>query len=148
MTQIEKVKALLINSPNGVCSTTFLKSKIPRFSHHIWTLRNDNWDIETDKCDLEGHNHKEKQYKYTWSAIYKADPPLKTKTVNLSEIAENKNLSLSPLDYIEKEVNDVFEKSDEPKFQTRKEKLEMINNMLKEKGLDTRLKEKEIDNER
>ena len=25
MTQIEKVKALLINSPNGVCSTTFLR---------------------------------------------------------------------------------------------------------------------------
>ena len=69
MTQIEKVKALLINSPNGVCSTTFLKSKIPRFSHHIWTLRNDNWDIETDKCDLEGHNHKEKQYKYTYGKM-------------------------------------------------------------------------------
>ena len=98
MTQIEKVKALLINSPNGVCSTTFLKYNIPRFGHHIWTLRNDKWHIDTSTCNLEGHIHKDKQYKYTWY-----EPAVITKTVNLSEIKKNENLSLSPKDYIKED---------------------------------------------
>ncbi len=98
MTQIEQVRALLLNNPNGVCSTTFLKHNIPRFGHHIWTLRNSKWHIDTSTCNLEGHIHKDKQYKYTWY-----EPTVITKTVNLSEIKKNENLSLSSKDYIKED---------------------------------------------
>ena len=117
MTQFEMVKRLLKENPNGVCTTTFLKHHIPRFGHHIWTLRNDNWDIETQKCDLENCFHKSQQYKYVWSAIY-------VKEDNI------------PNDIIVKPL----EKEAEAIVMSREEKKEMINNLLAESGIEFRFK--------
>jgi hypothetical protein len=122
MTQIEKVKALLINSPNGVCSTTFLKYNIPRFGHHVWTLRNDNWDIKTDKCDLEGHIHKDKQYKYIWSAIYKEDNPhnLDNEALQIEKDIDNAQ---------QEEMNKEWEQY------SREDKKAKIKQMMREAGI-------------
>tara|TARA_R100000655_G_scaffold99933_1_gene144110 strand:+ start:14026 stop:14412 length:387 start_codon:yes stop_codon:yes gene_type:complete len=126
MTQLEEVRALLKNNPNGVCTTTFLKHHIPRFGHHIWTLRNDNWDIETHKCDLENCFHKSQQYKYVWSAIYLKEDNIPNDIV-IKPL--EKELEESP-----KEIVQEYNKQD------RKEKISDINKMFAEKGLDIRLK--------
>tara|TARA_B100000287_G_C20600456_1_gene767848 strand:+ start:582 stop:968 length:387 start_codon:yes stop_codon:yes gene_type:complete len=127
MTQIEQVRALLKNSPNGVCGTTFLKHNIPRFGHHIWTLRNENWNIKKTKCNLEGHIHKDLQF------IYINDNP---HNLNKEELQIEKDIDNA-------QFNDMNAESIKLE---RSEKLKMINQMLKDKGLDTRLKERENNN--
>ena len=122
MTQLEQVRALLKNNPNGVCATTFLKHHIPRFGHHIWDLRtNHSWNIETVRCNLDGHIHKDKQFMYQWSAIYEA-PTQQIKPIE------------SLLEQSPKEIVQEYNKQD------RKEKISDINKMFAEKGLDIRLK--------
>ena len=122
MTQLEQVRALLKNNPNGVCATTFLKHHIPRFGHHIWDLRkNHGWDIETLRCNLEGHIHKDKQFMYQWSAIY-------------SMVSDPHNSIENILEESPKEIVQEYNKQD------RDEKISNINQMFADKGLDIRLK--------
>lgn len=113
MTQLNQVKALLKNNPNGVCATKFLDYRIPRFGHHIWDLRtNHSWLIETLKCDLEGHNHKDKQYKYLWQRV-SPTPFNNESSVNLRVVRDP--IETPPM--------------------TREEKRKMINELLEAKGL-------------
>ena len=128
MTQLKMVKTLLKSNPNGVCATKFLGNNIPRFGHHIWDLRtNHGWDIETLKCDLEGHNHKDKQYKYVWVVLY----------------SENKMPNGMPLRVINGKdflAGNIHAKESDPKLDEWKEKSkeerhEYIQSLLKEKGL-------------
>ena len=122
MTQLEQVRALLKNNPNGVCATTFLKHHIPRFGHHIWDLRkNHGWNIETLRCNLEGHIHKDKQFMYQWSAIY-------------SMVSDPHNSTENILEESPKEIVQEYNKQD------RDEKISNINQMFADKGLDIRLK--------
>ena len=119
MTQLQMVKTLLKSNPNGVCAIKFLDNKIPRFGHHIWDLRtNHGWDIETLKCDLDGHNHKDKQYKYVWVVIY----------------SENKMPNGMPFKVMKGE-KESDPKLDEWKEKSKEERHEYIQSLLKEKGL-------------
>tara|TARA_R100000951_G_scaffold27495_2_gene23408 strand:+ start:234 stop:584 length:351 start_codon:yes stop_codon:yes gene_type:complete len=113
MTQLDMVKTLLKSNPNGVCGTKFLENKIPRFGHHIWDLRtNHNWDIDTLRCNLEGHNHKDKQFMYKWSSLY----------------SDQRLPSGMPLKVVKSDPIESVPMS-------REEKKEMINKLLQAKGL-------------
>jgi len=66
MNQMDKVKWLFLNNPEGVCHNVFMEYYIPRFGALIWTLRHEeNWIIEKVKCDLHDY-HKSLQYKYIY----------------------------------------------------------------------------------
>ena len=63
MAQIDIVKELLQDNPDGVCGAVFLQHYIPRFGGLIHTLRHEKgWDIATEACNL--HKHRTHQYKY------------------------------------------------------------------------------------
>ena len=125
MTQIEQVRALLLNNPNGVCSTTFLKHNIPRFGHHIWTLRNSKWHIDTSTCNLEGHIHKDKQYKYTWY-----EPIVITKEDNPHNL-DNEALQ------IEKDIDNAEQEDMNKEWEqySREDKKAKIKEMMREAGI-------------
>ena len=64
-TQMETLKGLLLEKPEGVCNTELLGRYIPRGSALIWTLRHEGqWEIETETCNL--HEHKNRQVKYVY----------------------------------------------------------------------------------
>lgn len=64
-TQMETLKGFLLTRPEGICSTELLEVYIPRGSALVWTLRHEeNWEIDTETCDL--HEHKNRQVKYVY----------------------------------------------------------------------------------
>lgn len=64
MTQRAKVLRLLNTQPDGVCSTTFLASYIPRAAARINELRNDGYEIVTEPCRYRWHDHDTRQVQY------------------------------------------------------------------------------------
>ena len=63
-THRNKVLRMLSDSELGVCSTEFLKARMPRFSARLKELRNMGHEIENRKCFATSHRHTSHQVRY------------------------------------------------------------------------------------
>ena len=63
MTQKERVLDRL-QSWHAVCSTTLLEMHIPRGAARICELREQGYDIVTERCDNPMHSHRTGQVQY------------------------------------------------------------------------------------
>lgn len=58
MIQKERTLRLLQRFERGVCAETFiygLSPGIPRVAGRVYVLREEGWDIKTERCDLHTH---------------------------------------------------------------------------------------------
>lgn len=71
--RIEDALMKALSTQAGVCSTWFLRERMPRAAGVIHTLRQEGWDIVTERCPDPAHQHKTVQQQYRLRSNYKQE---------------------------------------------------------------------------